>query len=69
MVQEGFIYFLERKGNDLHMSNYIPMASLFKVFVDPEDEKIRLVAKMGNTLTNFDLLPLNFIIVMGMINQ
>ena len=51
------------------MSNYIPMASLFKVFVDPEDEKIRLVAKMGNTLTNFDLLPLNFIIVMGMINQ
>ena len=35
MCQDGYIYFLERKGDDLHMANYIPISTLLKVFVDP----------------------------------
>ena len=55
MLYEGYIYFLERKGKELKLASCIPLASLFKIFVDPEDEKIRLVTNVDNHLTNIDI--------------
>ena len=69
MLYEGYIYFLERKGNDLRLVSCIPLATLFKLFVDPEDEKIRLVVKTDNHLTNVDIKAENFLFVTGMISQ
>jgi hypothetical protein len=43
MIQDGHVYFMARRGNGLIVDSLVHLWDLFTVFVDPEDEKIRLV--------------------------
>jgi hypothetical protein len=70
MVQDGHIYILERKGNALFVESLVPLSQLFKLFVDPEDETLRLVLRgEGQDLHNLDFQPENFIQVLGMLSH
>lgn len=69
LVQDGHIFLLEKRGNGQVVQNAIPLWELFKLFVDPEDEKIRLVLNSENRLINIDMQPDNFILIVGMINH
>ena len=38
------------------------LAQLFKIFIDPEDDKIRLIFQEGERLVNRDLSAENYIV-------
>jgi len=45
LIEDGYIYIFERQKQGLFVKATFNLAMLFKVFVDPEEEKIRLVVK------------------------
>ena len=42
---------------------------MLKVFVDPEEERVRLVVKKEGGTVNMDIKPDNFILFVGMIGH
>lgn len=52
IVDEGYVYLLARERNGLRSIAFWRIVDLFKVFVDPEEARLRLViqAKRGGPL-------------------
>ena len=51
------------------MEEVINLTQLLQVFVDPEEEKVRLVEKKEGGVVNWDVLPENFILFVGMVGH
>lgn len=51
------------------MEDKINLTRLLKVFVDPEEEKVRMVEKTEGGMVNWDIVPENFVLFLGMVGH
>lgn len=56
-VCEGFMYLLQKQGQEYIVADLWSMEDLFKVFYDHEDNKVRLVLRKGHICENQDFKP------------
>jgi hypothetical protein len=46
-VTDGHLYILEARKEGMFLQQVLSLSHLFKIFIDPEEDKIRLVFEEG----------------------
>ena len=69
VLQDGYLYIMDSNKGMYLVRIVIKFADIFKVFVDPEEENIRIVVRDGERLENKDLKPAKFMFFLDQLNM